>query len=211
MPVTKRLPPSLEFSACVFSRFSRVWLFATLWTVACQAPLSMGFSRQKYQSRLPCAPPRDLSNPGTEPTSVSPALQVDSLPTEPPRKPLEFRAKFKGHFVHGDLTWSCSLQYYQLSMSLTSFQLTLWVFSLDPYPSAQLWIFLSQLGKHSVLLILIQMTWFWILSIESPSSGWRSPCQCSSEIWYFNVAPVVTSIDVTQKYMCVSDTNFFPQ
>ena len=103
MPVTKRLPPSLEFSACVFSRFSRVWLFATLWTVACQAPLSMGFSRQKYQSRLPCAPPRDLSNPGTEPTSVSPALQVDSLPTEPPRKPLEFRAKFKGHFVHGDL------------------------------------------------------------------------------------------------------------
>ena len=171
----------------------------------------MGFSRQKYQSRLPCAPPRDLSNPGTEPTSVSPALQVDSLPTEPPRKPLEFRAKFKGHFVHGDLTWSCSLQYYQLSMSLKSFQLTLWVFSLDPYPSAQLWIFLSQLGKHSVLLILIQMTWFWILSIESPSSGWRSPCQCSSEIWYFNVAPVVTSIDVTQKYMCVSDTNFFPQ
>ena len=49
--------------------------FVTLWTVALQAPLSMGFSRQEYWSGLPCSSPGDLPNPGTEPGSlVSPAL-----------------------------------------------------------------------------------------------------------------------------------------
>ena len=50
--------------ACVLSLFSRVQLFATLWTVARQAPLSMGFSREEYWSVLPCLPPGDLLNPG---------------------------------------------------------------------------------------------------------------------------------------------------
>ena len=58
---------------------------ATLWTVARQAPLSMGFSRQEYWSELPGPPPGDLADPEIEP--VSPALQADSLPTEPPGKP----------------------------------------------------------------------------------------------------------------------------
>ena len=63
------------------SHFSRVQLFAILWTVAHQAPLSMGFSRQEYWSELPCPPSRDFPDPGTEPASLSyPALQVDSLP-----------------------------------------------------------------------------------------------------------------------------------
>ena len=52
--------------------------FATPWTAAHQAPLSMGFSRQEQWSGLPCPPPGDRPNPGIEPTS--PALQVDSLP-----------------------------------------------------------------------------------------------------------------------------------
>ena len=48
---------------------------AMLWTVARQAPLSMGFSRQEYQSGLPCPPPGDLPNPGIEPKALpSPAL-----------------------------------------------------------------------------------------------------------------------------------------
>ena len=51
------------------------------WTVACQAPLSMEFSRQEYWSWLPCPPPGDLPNPGIEPTSpVAPALLANSLP-----------------------------------------------------------------------------------------------------------------------------------
>ena len=50
------------------------------WTIACQAPLSMGFSRQEYWSGWPYPSPGDLSNPGIEPGS--PALQADSLPAE---------------------------------------------------------------------------------------------------------------------------------
>ena len=52
----------------------------TPWTVACRAPLSMGFSRQEYWSGLPFPSPGDLPNPGIEPRF--PALQADSLPTE---------------------------------------------------------------------------------------------------------------------------------
>ena len=59
---------------------SRVQLFATPRTVASQAPLSMGFSRQEYWSGLPFPSPEDLPDPGIEPRS--PALQADSLPSE---------------------------------------------------------------------------------------------------------------------------------
>ena len=66
--------------------FSRVRLFATLWTVAYQAPPSMKFSRQEYWSGLPFPSPGDLPDPGTEPGS--PALEADTLTSEPPGKPL---------------------------------------------------------------------------------------------------------------------------
>ena len=63
---------------------SSVRLFATLWTVAHQAPLSMGFPRQEYWSGLSFPTPGDLPNPAIEAASlVSPVLQVDSLPAEP--------------------------------------------------------------------------------------------------------------------------------
>ena len=55
-------------------------------TVACQAPLSMKFSRQEYWSGLPFPSPGDLPNQGVEP--MSHALQADALPSEPPGKPL---------------------------------------------------------------------------------------------------------------------------
>ena len=51
-------------SVCVLSHFSRVRLFATPWTAAHQAPLSLGFSRQEYWSGLPCPPLRGLPDPG---------------------------------------------------------------------------------------------------------------------------------------------------
>ena len=58
---------------------------------SCQAPLSMGFSRQEYWSGLPCPPPGDLPDPGIEPASLaSPALKSGSLPTEPPGKPISY-------------------------------------------------------------------------------------------------------------------------
>ena len=64
---------------------SRVPLFATPWTVACQAPPSMGFSRQEYWSGLPFPSPGNLPDRGIE--HRSPALQADALPSEPPGKP----------------------------------------------------------------------------------------------------------------------------
>ena len=74
--------------ACLLSQFSRLQLFVTLWSVTCQAPLSIGFSRHEYWSGLPCLPPWDLPNLGIKPKSpASAALQVDSLPTKPPGKP----------------------------------------------------------------------------------------------------------------------------
>ena len=79
---------SLVETARVLSRFSRVRLFATPWTVACQSPLSMGFFRQEYWSGLPCPPPGDLPDPGIQPgSSQSPALQVGSLSLASPGKP----------------------------------------------------------------------------------------------------------------------------
>ena len=61
--------------ACMLSHFSCVRLCVTLWTVACQAPLSMEFSRQEYWSGLPYPSSGELPNPGTEPAALtSPAL-----------------------------------------------------------------------------------------------------------------------------------------
>ena len=65
---------------------SRVQLFVTPWSVAYQAPPSMGFSRQEYWSGLPFPSPGDLPDPGIKPGS--PTLQADALTSEPPGKPM---------------------------------------------------------------------------------------------------------------------------
>ena len=72
---------------------SRVQLFGTQWTVAYQAPPSMGFSRQEYWSGLPFPSPGDLPNPGIKPGS--PALQADALTSELPGKPNNGRVRLK--------------------------------------------------------------------------------------------------------------------
>ena len=67
-------------SVYVLSRFCHVWPFVTPWTVACQAPLSMGFSKQEYGSELPWYSPGNLPNPGIEPvSSATPTLQVTTF------------------------------------------------------------------------------------------------------------------------------------
>ena len=71
-----------------------VWLFVTLWTVAHQAPLSMGFSRQEYWSGLPSPSPGYLPDPGMD--HESPTLQAGALPCEPPGKSENLR----GHLNH---------------------------------------------------------------------------------------------------------------
>ena len=81
---TKLLPGAKNFADCWCKRcmragchFSCVWLFMTIGTVACQAPLSMEFSSQEYWGGFPCPPPVNLPNSEIEPTSLtSPALVV---------------------------------------------------------------------------------------------------------------------------------------
>ena len=108
-------PPLSVLLLLLLSHFSCVWLCVTPWTVACQARLSMGFSRQQYWSDLPCPPPQDLPHPGTEPGS--PALQADSLPLSHQGSPslyiwlakkfVWFLSKNKRHIFHfhQDLFW----------------------------------------------------------------------------------------------------------
>ena len=84
----ENLEPRLNhFPRSKCAMISRDQLFATSQSAACQAPLSTEFSRQEYWNGLPCPSPGDLPNPGIEPRS--PALQVDSLPSESPGKPLD--------------------------------------------------------------------------------------------------------------------------
>ena len=72
---------------------SHVRLFETPWTVAYQAPLFMGFSRQEYWSGLPFPSPGDLPDPGIKPRS--PAMQADALLSEPPGKHVEGKIELK--------------------------------------------------------------------------------------------------------------------
>ena len=76
--------------ACLLSHFIHVWFFATLWTIASQAPLPMGFSKQEYRNGLPCPSPGYLPNPGSNLCfwGLLP-WQEGSLPLAPPGKPTE--------------------------------------------------------------------------------------------------------------------------
>ena len=79
----------------MLSHFSHVQLFATPWTIAHQAPLSMGFSKQEYWSGFPCPPPGDLPNPGIKPHLLGLLhWQTGSLPLAPPGKPHELAVQF---------------------------------------------------------------------------------------------------------------------
>ena len=73
--------PDMSLVKVKVKSLSSVQLFVTPWTVAYQAPPSMGFSRQEYRSGLPFPSPGDLPDPGIEPGS--PAFQADALTSEP--------------------------------------------------------------------------------------------------------------------------------
>ena len=78
-------PPKKCLERKKVKSLSRVLLFATPWTVAYQASQSMGFSKQEYWSGVPLPSPGDLPDPGIE--TGSPALEADTLTSEPPGKP----------------------------------------------------------------------------------------------------------------------------
>ena len=98
LPSRGGLPPCAKSLSCVR-------LFATPWTAARQAPLSMGFSRQEYWSGLPCPPPGDLPNPGIEPGLLCLLhWQAGSLPSAPPGKPF-FLLRGTSIFVPKAFNW----------------------------------------------------------------------------------------------------------
>ena len=103
--------------------------FATLWTVACQAPLSMGFCKQKHWSGLPCPPPGDLPDPGIEPESLtSPALA--------------------GRFFTTSATWE--------AQSPVHSSLIWWVSSKIRLKTKNYWL---KFLKSSFMIITIEMTY----------------------------------------------------
>jgi len=101
---TEQLSPltsNVSLRVCLLSCLSHAQLSVTPWTIAHQAPLSMGFSRQEYWSGLPCTPPWAFPDLGIKPaTPVSPALQAGSLPTEPPGKSQHKPLRQNGLFIH---------------------------------------------------------------------------------------------------------------
>ena len=108
----KRILSGEFLIAAAAARFCRVRLFVTPWTVACQAPLSIGFSRQQYCNGLPCPPPGNFPNPGIETMSlVAPALQADSSPLRPLWRPL---SSLKAYCL-----WSDTNAYIQVSLRVT--------------------------------------------------------------------------------------------
>ena len=98
---------------------SRVRLFATPWTVAHQAPLSVEFSRWEYWSGLPFASPGDLPNPGIK--LGSPALRADAIPSEPPGK------------VPGIFKGLASYLYLCPSVHDPSHSCSMWLLGRDPF------------------------------------------------------------------------------
>ena len=125
--------PTDRLMCCAESR-SSVWLFASPWTAACQAPQSMEFSRKEYWSGLPCPTPGDLSNPRMEPRS--PTLQADYLPAKLPGKSIErltdtvisgFPIKKTRPFIdHLTVTYT---NCYFLEQKISSFSAILFIFS----------------------------------------------------------------------------------
>ena len=108
----------------MLSCFGCVWLFATLWTVALQVPLSMGFSRQAYWSGMPCPSPGDLPDPGIKSVSLtSPVLASRFFTTSATWEALKLSHDLSNAFLGiypkemialpgGDIHLPCSLQHY---------------------------------------------------------------------------------------------------
>ena len=102
--------------AHVLSHFSCIWLFANLWTIAHQAPLSTAFSRHEYWSGLPCPTPKYRPNPGIKPGS--PALQADSLPLSYQGSPYSYISQFSCSLLSNSVTpWTAACQ---VSLSITN-------------------------------------------------------------------------------------------
>jgi len=158
--------------------FSHVRILVTPWTVACQSPPSVRFSRPEYWNGLPFPPPGDRPNPGFEPGS--PALQSDSSPSAPPGKPLPGRGHVHSEQMNTQSYISCHgfksggkpyyfcpvLHHPKYFSPASHFPRTNWPF-LEPWASAPL------SAQLSVLLLHLQGLKF-LTSFLKPRSSWCS-------------------------------------
>ena len=120
---------------CVLSHFSHVWLFATPWTVAHQAPLSTGFPRQEYRSGLPFAPPGELPDSGIEFTF--PALQADSLPLNHQESPIMVLVNSNSSLYTLPLKWGPHIGKNVIELLLLPTPLIIWPTSTEIWLCAQ--------------------------------------------------------------------------
>ena len=132
---------------------SRVRLFVTPWSVAYQAPPSMGFSRQEYQSRLSFPPPGDLPDPGIEPRY--PTLQADTLPSEPPGEPTPNSFLSLTSYPSGTLIGSTFKIYPKFSYCLPLLLLSPW---LETFISHQYYCQVFQLLLLSLYSAILNIT-----------------------------------------------------
>ena len=135
------------WGVCVLSQFSHVQLFATLWTIAHQIPLSMGFSKQEYWSGLPCPPPGLFLTQGLSLRLLCLLLwQVGSLPLAPPEQPFtlvpggtltnlqhQMRRKETLKLAKGFLHQGCRKETFALSLT-ENLSLKRWLRTLTSYP-----------------------------------------------------------------------------
>ena len=131
---------------CMLNRFSCVQLLATLWTAACQAPLSMGFSREKHWSGWPCPPSGGLPDPGIEPMSLmSLALAggffTTSATWEAPSEACHLKVRPRGH--GGSLPGPSSLWHLTFLPTFSSLELPFLAILVTPlkpwFPVPLLW------------------------------------------------------------------------
>ena len=149
---------------------SHVQLFSTPWTIAYQAPSSMGFSRQEYWSGLPFPSPGDLPHPGIKPGS--PALQADTLTSEPAGKSYNYQ-----YISRIDLHNIQCISRTNLSYNLlTTFPYSLAYFWQPSVCSLFLWLWV-----FVCLFVLAMLRGAWRI-FNFPAEDWmHAPCIGSSE------------------------------
>ena len=156
---------------CVCPSPSHVWLLVTPWTVAHQAPVSMGFSRQEYWTGLPFPSPGDLPNPGIKPGS--PALRTDFLLSEPPRKP---QVPIKSEYIRDawniDL-WLISSTLYLIILVLPGFVCTETLsccFPCPPLYRGVRWVRSMGNWVPPASFPDVHVSWPWLIVIQESTS-----------------------------------------
>ena len=137
----------IHIHVCTLSGFSCVRLCATLWAIAWQAPLSMGFSRHEYWSGLSCIPPRDLPHPGIEPASLlSPALARGFFTTNHHLGTPQYTCKY----AHSSTVYNLS----KLETSQISVNSTMDIEWYTQWNTIQQWKSINPVFTHSVWHLL---------------------------------------------------------